>query len=70
MKWVSADVVIWIITLGTAGLCSFWLVWDLLRLRRFWSKGRAAQDEIFGAFIGISIAIMGIIGVLRFHLSG
>ena len=67
MKLLSQDTVYGIATVLTAGLSGFWLVWDLLRLRRFWPKGRDAHDEIFGAFIGISIALMGIIGVVRFH---
>lgn len=67
MKLLSADVAYAIGTALTAGLSGFWLVWDSLRLRRFWSRGADAHDEIFGAFVGISVAVMGLLGVARFY---
>jgi hypothetical protein len=68
MKLLTYAQLMWFATIMTTGLAGFWLVWDLFRLRRFWPKGRAAHDEIFGSIIGITIALMGLIGVVGFHL--
>jgi len=64
--WISETPLAWIGTLLVGGLSAFWLVWDGLRLRRYLPKGREAHDEIFGSLIGLLIAAIGIIGVIRF----
>ena len=68
--WLPEDVVIWIGTFLIVSLAGFWLVWDSIRLRRFLPRGRAAHDEIFGSVVGIVTAIIGLIGVVRYHWGG
>ena len=68
--WLPEDVVIWIGTVLIVGLAGFWLVWDSIRLRRFLPRGRGAHDEIFGSIVGIVTAIIGLIGVARYHWGG
>jgi hypothetical protein len=68
--WIPMEVAVWIGTFLVASLSGFWLVWDALRLRRYLPRGRAAHDEIFGSVVGIVTAIIGLIGVLRYHLGG
>jgi hypothetical protein len=63
------DLFMWIVPTGmTMGLSVGWLIYDLYRLRKFWPDRKERHDEVFGSYIGISIALMGIIGTLRFHL--
>jgi hypothetical protein len=45
-----------------------WLVVDLIRLRRALPYSPATHDQVFGSVIGIVVALVGITGVLRFHL--
>jgi hypothetical protein len=45
-----------------------WLVVDTVRLRRALREGRAAHDRIFGSIIGLTVAVIGIVGVLIYHL--
>ena len=66
--WLSEQVVMWIGSFLVGALSAFWLVWDAIRLRRYWPRGRAAHDEILGSFVGLTIAALGIYGVIRFHL--
>jgi hypothetical protein len=66
--WLSEEVTAWIGSILVGGLSAFWLVWDGLRLRRYLPQGRAAHDEIFGSLVGLTIAVLGIYGVIRFHL--
>ena len=64
--WLSETVLVWLGTVLVAGLSGFWLVWDALRLRRFWIQGNATHDEWFGSIMGVIIAILGLIGVARY----
>jgi hypothetical protein len=68
--WLPPTVTVWIGTIMVASLAGFWLVWDALRLRRYWPRGAEAHDEIFGSIIGLIIAALGIIGVVRYHWGG
>lgn len=63
------DTFMWVVpTLLTMGLSVAWLVYDLYRLKKFWPERSERHDEIFGSYIGMSIAILGIVGTLRYHL--
>ena len=52
------------------GLAGSWLVYDAIRLRRFWPQGERAHDEIFGSIIGIAVSLCGLAGVVRFYWGG
>ena len=45
-----------------------WLVWDAIRLRRFWPRRTEEHDQVFGSIIGLLVSLIGIIGVMRYHL--
>jgi FtsH-binding integral membrane protein len=71
MNLVPQAVVTWIVTIGTMVLSLAWLVYDtrnLLRLRGADRKNPLVRDRLFGYVIGIVTAIVGIVGVLRYHL--
>jgi hypothetical protein len=62
---------IWFVTALTFGVSASWLVVDLVRLRRALAEREATparHDRIFGSIIGLVVALVGIGGVLRYHL--
>lgn len=71
MNFVPQALVTWIVTIGTMVLSMAWLVYDtrnLLRLRGADRKNPLVRDKLFGYVIGIVTAVVGIVGVLRYHL--
>jgi len=71
MNLVPQAVITWLVTIGTMVLSLAWLVYDtrnLLRLRGADRKNPLVRDRLFGYAIGIVTAIVGIVGVLRYHL--
>lgn len=58
----------WFITLAIFLSSVVWLVVDAVRLARAWPEGKDAHDRIFGSIIGLIVALVGIGGVLKFHL--
>jgi hypothetical protein len=67
---MSATAFTWILTGLVGGLSAVWLVYDA---RNLW-RARAAdgsdplvRDRRFGYSIGIVIALIGLLGTLRFH---
>lgn len=71
MNILSQTFVTWFVTVGTMALSVVWLVYDtrnLLRLRGADRKNPLVRDKLFGYVIGIITAIVGIVGVLRYHL--
>jgi hypothetical protein len=67
---VSHQTFMYFCSLATVGLAGSWLVYDAIRLRRFWPEGERAHDEIFGSIIGIAVSLIGLAGVVRFHWGG
>lgn len=67
---VSHEVFIWWCSVMVGGLSVAWLVYDVILLRRAWPRGREAHDQIFGSIVGITIAVLGIIGVVSLHARG
>ena len=72
---VSHQHFIWFATALTVGLALVWLVVDGVRLRRALAAPAATAaergargDRIFGSIIGLLVAIIGIVGMLRYHL--
>lgn len=64
----SPEVFVWIVTALVFCTSSAWVVVDIVRLRRALAEGRAAHDRVFGSIIGLAVALIGIVGVLKFHL--
>ena len=70
MNLMSDDVFRWILTGFVGGVSSAWLVYDTRNLRRSLSDDRRdplVRDHQFGYAMGIAIALIGIVGALRFH---
>lgn len=65
---VSPAYFLWFCTALVAGTAGSWLIVDIVRLRRALPEGKKAHDRIFGSIIGLIVAAIGIIGVLRYHL--
>lgn len=71
MNLVSQNLVTWFVTIVTLSLSVSWLVYDarnLLRMRGADRKNPLVRDKLFGYAIGILTAIVGIVGVVRYHL--
>jgi FtsH-binding integral membrane protein len=71
MNLVPQVFVTWLVTAGTMALSIAWLVYDtrnLLRLRGADRKNPLVRDRLFGYVIGIVTAVVGIVGVVRYHL--
>jgi hypothetical protein len=66
--WLSETVAMYTGTVLVSALCAFWLVWDGILLRRHLFRRQGSHDQVFGSIIGLVIATIGIIGVIRFHL--
>ena len=68
---VSHDVFIGFITLILLASSAGWAIRDVLflrRVRRSETDPVVRRDKTFGALAGMSIGLVGIIGVLRYHL--
>ena len=63
---------IWFVTAMAAGISVGWFAVDAVRLRRTLREPPSASrhDRLFGSVIGLVIAAIGIVGVLRYHLGG
>ncbi len=69
MNGVPAPIV-WFVTTITLALSGAWLVYDLRnlwRLRGADGKDPLVHDKRFGYVIGIVTALIGILGVVRYH---
>jgi hypothetical protein len=59
-----------LITIGTGGLGVVWVVHDVLFLSRLRGKDLRdplLRDQRFGYVMGIVIAVIGVVGMLRFN---
>lgn len=66
---VSETVLLWFISAWVLGMAIGWTWWDGRNLLRLWSKRRENHDEFFGAIMGLAIMLVGVIGLIRHHLS-
>jgi hypothetical protein len=67
---VSDTAFIWILTGLVGGVSGGWLVYDVRNLWRLRDGDRGdplVRDKLFGYTLGIVIALIGVIGTLRFH---
>ncbi len=70
MEILSDTAFRWILTALVGGVSAMWLVYDarnLWRSRDADRKDPLAGDRRFGYSMGVIIALIGIIGALRFH---
>lgn len=68
---VSESVFIGFVTAILAASGAGWAIRDavfLVKVRRQETDPVVRRDKIFGALMGMSIGVLGIIGVLRYHL--
>jgi hypothetical protein len=71
MTIVSQHAFVWVLTVLTFGLAGPWVVYDafnLWRLRRADRADPIVGDKRFGYVIGMFVGLIGVIGVLKFHL--
>ncbi len=69
---VSNTVFVWFMSLLTGLVAGTWFVYDALKL--YWLRNADARDPVihdkrFGYGIGVLIGAIGVIGVLKYHLS-
>ena len=65
------DTFMWICSGLTAGAAVPWGIVEIVLLKRALGKeGPKGHDARFGAVIGLTISILGITGVLKYHLGG
>lgn len=67
---VTHDTFRWILTGLTGGLAGTWLVYDtinLIRTRHADQRDPSVRDKRFGYVIGLVVAVIGIIGCLKYH---
>ncbi len=67
---VDHDTFMWFCSVLTAGMAVPWGTYEVVLLRRAFAKGKEAHDERFGAIMGLTISLLGIAGVLKYHLGG
>jgi hypothetical protein len=70
MNLVSDHVFNWFLTIITGGFAGTWIVVDALnvvRHRREDSRDPLVADRKFAYWIGIAVAVIGLIGTLRFN---
>ncbi|MGE0872412.1 MAG: hypothetical protein AB7P03_27910 [Kofleriaceae bacterium] len=70
MNLLSEPAFKWFITIATGGLSAAWLVYDivnLIRLRGADPRDPITGDRRFGYGMGIVMAIVGVVGALRFQ---
>ena len=66
---VSAQVYLWTSIIGTAGVAFWWACMDTLRLMRALRerpRSPAVRDRIFGSLIGISVGVIGVLGMVLY----
>lgn len=67
---VSHQVYIGFVTLMVVGIGVGWSIRDFLFLRRVLREERdpvVRRDKIFGAVMGMGLAVVGLIGAVRYH---
>ncbi len=70
MELVSVEALSWIVTAMTGIFAGAWLVYDVRNLTTLRGKDFSdplIRDRCFGYLMGITIAVIGLVGVLRFH---
>jgi len=68
---VSHTVFVWFMTLFTGVVAGTWLVYDGLKL--YWLRNAdkndpTVHDKRFGYSIGMLVGLIGVLGVLKYHL--
>jgi hypothetical protein len=69
---VSHTVFVWFLTLFTGIVAFTWFVYDaikLLRLRNADGRDPVVHDKRFGYGMGVVIGAVGVLGVLKYHLT-
>jgi len=60
----------WFLMIVTGGFAGAWFVYDLWSLWRSRNADRSdpiVRDRQFGYVVGMTIGVLGVIGVLKFH---
>ncbi len=70
MNIVSDTAFTWILTALVGGVSGGWLIYDAINLWRLRGGDRSdplVRDKLFGYALGIVIALIGVVGTLRYH---
>ena len=70
MEILSDTAFRWILTALLGGVSAAWLVYDAINLWRLRGGDRSdplVRDKLFGYALGIVIALIGVVGTLRYH---
>lgn len=68
---VSEFAFVWIVSLLTSVVAGVWVIVDAVRLQRaLKQRPPDMSDRIFGSIIGMAVGIIGVLGVLEYHLGG
>jgi hypothetical protein len=68
---ISHTAFVWFMSLFTGLIAGTWLVYDALKL--FWLRKKdksdpTVHDKRFGYSIGMCVGLIGVLGVLKYHL--
>ena len=67
---VAPETFKWFLTILVAGVCAPWLFYDIRNFGRAMAADGSdpvVRDKRFGYAIGVTIAIIGLLGSLKFH---
>jgi hypothetical protein len=68
---VSATVFAWFCTIMTVGVSGAWVLVEIFRVRRLLRDDLSrpiVRDRLFGTLIGFAVGIIGVLGMVRYHL--
>jgi len=68
---VSQHVFIWWCTVMTVGVAGTWVFVEVFRLRRVLREDLSrpvVRDRLFGSLVGLAVGILGVLGMVRYHL--
>lgn len=68
---VSQTVFVWFCTVMTVGGAGSWLLVEIYRLTKLLREDRSRpviRDRLFGTLIGFAVGIIGVVGMIRYHL--
>lgn len=66
---VSENAFVWFATVMIAGLCVGWTAWDGRLLIKLWPERKERHDEFFGSIMGLVMVAIGVVGLVKYHLS-
>ena len=66
---ISETAFLWFATFMVMSIVIGWCFWDLRLFLRLWKKRKENHDEFFGSIMGLVMVVIGLVGIIRHHLS-